>query len=92
MSSEQGALRVAILTISVLVFGGFRVTLLGQRISVTEWWRPVLWAAGGWLAGQVVHAEAPDRIDPPLPMLQYGPETRFPLWGAPGRAETEKKT
>lgn len=41
------------------------------------------------LSGQVVHAEAPDRFDPPLPMLQYGPETRFPLWGAPGRAETE---
>lgn len=41
------------------------------------------------LAGQVVHAEAPDRVDPPLPMLQYGPETRFPLWGAPGRAETD---
>lgn len=40
---------------------------------------------------QVVHAEAPDRVDPPLPMLQYGPETRFPLWGAPGRAETEAK-
>ncbi|UJR84315.1 hypothetical protein [Sandaracinus amylolyticus] len=41
------------------------------------------------LSGQVVHAEAPDRVDPPLPTLQYGPETRFPLWGAPGRAETE---
>jgi hypothetical protein len=41
------------------------------------------------IAGQVVHAEAPDRVDPPLPTLQYGPETRFPLWGAPGRAETE---
>jgi hypothetical protein len=40
------AVVMAILTISVLVFGGFRVTILGQRISVTEWWRPVLWAIG----------------------------------------------
>jgi len=41
------------------------------------------------IAGRVVHAAAPDRFDPPLPMLQYGPAVRFPLWGAPGRAETE---
>ncbi|MDQ3037377.1 MAG: hypothetical protein M3Y87_33590 [Myxococcota bacterium] len=41
------------------------------------------------IAGQVVHAEAPGRVDPPLPLLQYGAETRFPLWGAPGRAETD---
>lgn len=37
---------MAILTLSVLAFGGFRVTILGQRISVTEWWRPLLWATG----------------------------------------------
>ena len=37
------------------------------------------------LSGVVVHAEMPGRVDPPLPTLQYGPETRFPLWGAPGR-------
>jgi hypothetical protein len=41
------------------------------------------------IAGTAVHADAPDRVDPPLPMLQYGSDARFPLWGAPGRAETE---
>jgi hypothetical protein len=29
----------------------------------------------------------PGRVDPPLPLLVYGPEVRFPLWGAPGRDE-----
>lgn len=39
------------------------------------------------VAGTQVHADAPDRVDPPLPMLSYGPETRFPLWGALGKDE-----
>jgi hypothetical protein len=39
------------------------------------------------VAGQHVHADAPDRADPPLPLLSYGPETRFPLWGLPGKVE-----
>lgn len=36
-----------------------------------------------------VPAHAPSRVDPPLPRIEYGRETRFPLWGAPGRAESE---
>lgn len=40
------------------------------------------------LAGVVVHADMPGREDPALPLLTYGPEVRFPLWGAPGRDET----
>ncbi|MBX7191446.1 MAG: hypothetical protein K1X94_05285 [Sandaracinaceae bacterium] len=40
------------------------------------------------LAGVVVHADMPGREDPALPLLSYGPELRFPLWGAPGREET----
>jgi hypothetical protein len=40
------------------------------------------------LAGTVVHADMPGREDPSLPLLTYGPEVRFPLWGAPGRDET----
>lgn len=37
------------------------------------------------LSGQVVAAGMPDREDPALPLLTYGAELRFPLWGAPGR-------
>lgn len=40
------------------------------------------------LAGVVVHAEMPGREDPALPLLTYGAERRFPLWGAAGAAET----
>ena len=55
---------MAILTISVLVFGGFRVTILGQRISVTEWWRPVLWAIGAVAVRHAIvrHTPLPRRL------------------------------
>jgi hypothetical protein len=32
------------LAVSVLLFGGFRVIVAGARVSVTDWWRPALWA------------------------------------------------
>ncbi|MBX3269704.1 MAG: hypothetical protein KF729_05560 [Sandaracinaceae bacterium] len=37
------------------------------------------------VAALTVHAGAPDRVDPPLPLMQYGSERRFPLWGVPGK-------
>ncbi len=37
------------------------------------------------VAGDVVHADAPERFDPPLPLMQYGDARRFPLWGVPGK-------
>ena len=37
------------------------------------------------VAGQVVHADAPDRVDPQLPLMQYGDARSFPLWGVPGK-------
>lgn len=59
------------------------------RVIANEAFGPVSRRVLRDIGGQVVHAEAPDRFDPPLPMLEYGSESRFPLWGAPGRAETE---
>jgi hypothetical protein len=59
------------------------------RVVPHEAFGPISRRALRQVAGQVVHADAPDRVDPPLPTLQYGPAARFPLWGAPGRAETE---
>ena len=38
------AVVMAIVSISVLLGGGFRLTMFGARLSVTEWWRPALWA------------------------------------------------
>ena len=60
------------------------------RLVANEAFGPVSRRVLREIAGQVVHAEAPDRVDPPLPMLQYGPETRFPLWGAPGQDEKKE--
>ncbi len=37
------------------------------------------------VASMTVHADAPDREDPPLPLMQYGSARRFPLWGVPGK-------
>jgi len=37
------------------------------------------------VAGLTVHADAPDRTDPPLPLMEYGDARRFPLWGVPGK-------
>lgn len=37
------------------------------------------------VAALTVHADAPDRYDPPLPLMQYGDSSRFPLWGVPGK-------
>ena len=32
-----------------------------------------------------VGRDAPDRVDPPLPLMQYGDVRRFPLWGVAGK-------
>ena len=38
------AVAMAIVALSVVVAGGFRVTVFGGRLSVTDWWRPALWS------------------------------------------------
>jgi hypothetical protein len=39
------AIAMAILAISVIITGGFRITVFGTRISVTDAWRPALFSA-----------------------------------------------
>lgn len=41
------------------------------------------------VGGKLVHADAPDRHDPTLPLVAYGPETSFPLWGVSVPEEKE---
>ena len=43
------------------------------------------------VGGMLVHADAPDRHDPTLPLVAYGPETSFPLWGVVGSSEDPPK-
>ncbi|MGE0866157.1 MAG: mannosyltransferase family protein [Vicinamibacterales bacterium] len=38
------AVAMAIVALSVIIGGGFRLTIFGERLSVTDWWRPVLWS------------------------------------------------
>jgi hypothetical protein len=57
------------------------------RILPAEAFGPVSRTVLRDIGGQLVHADAPDRKDPTLPLVSYGPETSFPLWGVPGRDE-----
>ncbi|MDP2052567.1 MAG: hypothetical protein Q8L75_02940, partial [Acidobacteriota bacterium] len=38
------AVVLAILALSVIIGGGFRVNVFDVRLSVTDWWRPALWS------------------------------------------------
>jgi hypothetical protein len=53
------AVATAILTLSVAITGGFRVNVLGARVSITEWWRPL-----AVLAIVVIVRHAITRLDP----------------------------
>ncbi|MGE0785029.1 MAG: hypothetical protein AB7S26_05020 [Sandaracinaceae bacterium] len=37
------------------------------------------------VGGEVIHADAPEELDPALPLMQYGDARRFPLWGVPAK-------
>ena len=55
------------------------------RVIPAESFGPVSRRGLREVAAQLVHADSPERFDPPLATLEYGPETRFPLWGVPGK-------
>ena len=38
------AVAMALVAISVVIGGGFRVWVFDNRVSVTDWWRPALWS------------------------------------------------
>lgn len=38
------AVVMALVALSVVIAGGFRLTIFGGRLSVTDWWRPALWS------------------------------------------------
>jgi hypothetical protein len=39
------AVVMALVAVSVVIGGGFRVWVFDNRVSVTDWWRPALWSA-----------------------------------------------
>ena len=53
------AVVMAIVALSVLLAGGFRLNLFGVRLSVTDWWRPALWSGLALLVRHAVIREHP---------------------------------
>lgn len=53
------AVVMAIVALSVIIGGGFRVTVFDLRVSVTDWWRPVLWCAVALIIRHAVVRQLP---------------------------------
>lgn len=84
------AVSSAVLEDLVAGAGGGHVFFVGDgrpRVLANDAFGPVSRRVLKSVAGAHVHADAPDRADVPLPQLAYGPESRFPLWGVPGKTE-----
>ncbi len=53
------AVVMAIVALSVLIAGGFRLTIFGGRLSVTEWWRPALWCVVALIVRHAIIRQRP---------------------------------
>lgn len=75
------AILLAIVTLTAIVGGGFRVNILGVRLSVTEWWRPALFTllALGIRHALVRQTPLPQRVWSALRRWWTSPETRVLL-------------
>lgn len=75
------AVIMAILAISVVIGGGFRVPVFGVRVSVTEWWRPALWLALALIARHAIirRHPLPLRVAAGLTGWWRHPDTRLVL-------------
>jgi hypothetical protein len=58
------AVVLAIVAVSVVVAGGFRLTIFGGRLSVTDWWRPALWSVAVMVLRHAIvrHHPLPQRV------------------------------
>lgn len=75
------AVVMALVAISVVLGGGFRVWVFDNRLSVTDWWRPALWSV---LAIGIRHAlvrrqPLPQRLAANLLAWWRSPDTRTVL-------------
>jgi hypothetical protein len=75
------AIALAIVALSVFIGGGFRSTIFGVRLSVTDWWRPA--AASVVLLGvrhwRVRHAPFPQRVWRAMRRWWSAPDTKVVL-------------
>lgn len=75
------AIVMALVAISVLIGGGFRIWVFEIRLSVTDWWRPAMWSA---IAIAVRHAilrqqPLPWRVMSAVTAWWRSPDTRVVL-------------
>lgn len=75
------AVVMALVAISVVLGGGFRVWVFDHRVSVTDWWRPAMWSA---VALALRHAlvrrqPLPQRLSRALIAWWRSPDTRTVL-------------
>ncbi len=75
------AVVMAIVALSVLLAGGFRLNLFGVRLSVTDWWRPALWSGLALLVRHAVIREhpLPRRVVRAIADWWHGPDTAVVL-------------
>jgi hypothetical protein len=53
------AVVMALIALSVVIGGGFRIWVFDSRLSVTGWWRPALWSAGALALRHALIRRAP---------------------------------
>ncbi len=72
---------MALVALSVVIGGGFRVWLLDLRISVTDWWRPALWGAAAIALRHAIirRQPLPQRLAGHLARWWRSPDTRTVL-------------
>jgi hypothetical protein len=75
------ALIMAILAISVAITGGFRILAFDPGISVTDWWRPALWALVALAIRHAVnrHDPFPQRVLAGIRRWWQSPDRRIVL-------------
>lgn len=75
------AVVMAIVALSVIIGGGFRVNVFDVRLSVTDWWRPALWSAVAMLVRHAIvrRLPLPQRVAQAMVRWWRDPVTRTVL-------------
>lgn len=72
---------MAIAALTVALIGGFRINILGVRLSVTDWWRPAMWFVAAVVARHALIRRPllPHRITSGIAAWWRHPDTRTVL-------------
>ena len=75
------AVVMALVAISVVLGGGFRIWMFDNRVSVTDWWRPAMWSAVALVLRHALvrRQPLPQRLSGALIAWWLSPDTRTVL-------------